>query len=172
MSCYVYMIRSGYGNNKPVKIGMADDPKRRIKELQTGNPEVLNLVLTIHCRSRRHARLVESTLHNQLKGVNVLGEWYKVRNDKLYKVLNKLATEPDCNVIEEFNLSSPVDDTRRMLRSERKKCENQAKHISELERAIRERKIRCGNYRKILFSLGLSDGEISKQLKEIEGKRS
>lgn len=167
--CYVYMIRSGYGNNKPLKIGMADNPKKRIKELQTGNPYPLNLVLTIRCNSRKHARLVESTLHGQLSGVNVLGEWYKVRHDKLYKVLSALSNDPDCDVVERFNLVSDVDRTRGMLRSERKRTDTLKKEKEELERALSWRKVKLAAIRDHLVSNELmTHKEIDFVLKSIE----
>lgn len=166
--CYVYMIRNGPKSKSPIKIGMANNPKQRVKELQTGNPEVLHIVMTIKCNSRKHARLVERTLHNQLCGVNVLGEWYKIKEHVLYKVLTKLALDPSCNVAESLNIKPLVDNTRKMLRTQRKKNDGQSKQILELQEAIKNRKVRCANYRKIIFNLGLDDGQISKLLKEME----
>lgn len=164
--CYVYIIRSGRGNRRPIKIGMADNPKRRIKELQTGNPELLNLVLTMKCNSRKHARLVERTLHNQLEGVNILGEWYQVKENKLFKVLKLLAKDPSCDVIEEFNLTAPVEHTRQMLRTERKRSDSLRRHTKEMEEEIAKRKKKCKVYRELLNNLGMTDKEIQDELKK------
>ena len=153
-----------------VKCYIAQNPKKRIKELQTGNPEVLNIVLTIECNSRNHARLVERTLHEQLIGVNVLGEWFKVRSDKLYKVLRRLAIDPNCDVIEEFNLQAPTEKTRSMLRAERKRNESQAKHINEVELALSKRKIKIDLLMKKLSEMGVSYKEQHDYLKSEEEK--
>ncbi len=166
--CYVYMIRNGSGSKRPIKIGMANNPSKRIKELQTGNPEILHIVMTVKCNSRKHARLVEKTLHNQLCGVNILGEWYQVKQHALYKALSRLAQDPDCNIIEDINIKPLVDNTRQMLRTQRKKNEGQSKQILELQDVIKKRKERCANYRKIIKKLGLSDTDISKLLKDME----
>lgn len=170
--CYVYIIRSGDGVRQPVKIGMADDPKKRIKTLQTGNPNQLHLVMIIECNSRRHARLLESTLHNHLCGVNVLGEWYKIKEHQLYKVLRQLGSSDECRIVEEHQTESVVSKERSLLRSERKRSEGAKKANAELEKILRRRSIEVKVLRNMLYTSGLDSKQLKKDVKEEVEKRA
>ena len=68
---YVYIIQSGKTKKSPVKIGMSDDPEKRIKQLQTGNPQVLRIIISIKCNSRKRAFELERTLHRMLSRNNI-----------------------------------------------------------------------------------------------------
>lgn len=83
---------------------MANNPSSRIKELQTGNPEKLEVVLTVECKDRASARDLERFLHQSLSGINILGEWFSLSKNNLYKVLKRLSIDPECKVVSEFNL--------------------------------------------------------------------
>ena len=79
MNYYLYCI--AYKNEGPVKIGISDNPFRRLKELQTGNPYKLNIYFMRNFRTKEIARFIETNLSHQLnaKGVqiNVGGnEWF------------------------------------------------------------------------------------------------
>lgn len=102
---YVYLIQSGNKPKSPIKIGMSNDPEKRIKQLQTGNPVILRLVLSIKCKSRSHAFRLEKTMHQLLKGNNIINEWYSVVRSNIYKSLNLLANNPDYeNVVNNIGL--------------------------------------------------------------------
>ena len=88
---YVYLIQSGNKPKSPIKIGMSDNPEKRIKQLQTGNPVQLRLVLSIKCKSRAGAFKLESDMHNLLHKMNIINEWYSVVRSNVYKALNELA---------------------------------------------------------------------------------
>jgi len=55
------------------KIGIAQDPEKRMRELQTGNPQRLELATIIE--SDQPAR-VENTLHRIYQECKHRGEWY------------------------------------------------------------------------------------------------
>ena len=76
MTCYVYIIQSGEGKNPPIKIGVANDPEKRMSELQTGSPFLLRLKAKILCDSRKKAYELESWLHGRFSNVNINGEWF------------------------------------------------------------------------------------------------
>ena len=139
--CYVYMIRSGESQNNPIKIGMASDPHRRIKELQTGNPCLLYMVMTIECQGRKEARRLEKKLHELLETVNVLGEWYKANRQQLYKVLKRMSKDETCKIVEPYQLRKPVSHERQLLRNERKRTEN-------LKRCVREAELSAGRSKR------------------------
>lgn len=69
MRC-VYLIR---GNEGKYKIGIAKNPSQRIRQLQTGNSDKLELIETYQSEN---ASKIESTLHNQYAHVRNHGEWF------------------------------------------------------------------------------------------------
>ena len=66
----VYLIR---GNDGQYKIGIAKNPKQRIKQLQTGNSDKLTIIETYESEN---ASKIESTLHNQYAHLRNEGEWF------------------------------------------------------------------------------------------------
>jgi predicted GIY-YIG superfamily endonuclease len=89
---YVYIIECDCGNyvNNPLKIGVAEDPKNRISQLQTGNPFRLKLITQIPCDSRKQAEYIERELHYQFRKFHMHGEWFKGGGVKLSKALAKI----------------------------------------------------------------------------------
>ena len=67
---YVYLIR---GNDGRYKIGIADNPMKRIRQLQTGNSDPLTL---IEIYQSENARKIESALHNRYSHARNVGEWF------------------------------------------------------------------------------------------------
>lgn len=66
---YVYLIQS----NEFYKIGIANDLKTRLAQLQTGNPTEL---LILACYEFPNAQAVEIALHQKYKNVRKRGEWF------------------------------------------------------------------------------------------------
>jgi hypothetical protein len=67
---WVYFIQSG--DNGPIKIGVAGDVGRRLRSMQTGNPETLRLL------GKWWATVEdERTLHRQFAYAHLHGEWFK-----------------------------------------------------------------------------------------------
>ena len=66
----VYLIR---GNNGKYKIGIAKNPKERIRQLQTGNSDQLKIIETYESEN---ASTIEFALHAQYSHVKKVGEWF------------------------------------------------------------------------------------------------
>jgi hypothetical protein len=69
---FVYLIR---GNDGKYKIGSAKEPKQRLRQLQTGNSDKLELV---EVYQSENARKIESTLHRYYSYVRNVGEWFNL----------------------------------------------------------------------------------------------
>lgn len=78
---YVYLITGTEKHKDRVKIGVAANPKSRLKELQTGSPETLEIRRVIKIRNRSEAFKVEAGLHkticNYLGIRHIHGEWFE-----------------------------------------------------------------------------------------------
>lgn len=68
---YVYFIQSG--ESGPVKIGIADNPYKRLVELQVGSPERL----TIRAMFMTETATDERRLHEEFEEEHISGEWFR-----------------------------------------------------------------------------------------------
>jgi hypothetical protein len=66
----VYLIR---GNDGKYKIGIAKNPKKRIRQLQTANAEALKLIDEY---KSENANRIEKALHYQYSYSRSMGEWF------------------------------------------------------------------------------------------------
>jgi Meiotically up-regulated gene 113 len=66
----VYVIR--IGDDGPCKIGSATDPVRRLRHLQTGQPQRLRLLHVF-----RGGAEEEAALHRRFAAVRISGEWFQ-----------------------------------------------------------------------------------------------
>jgi len=74
METAVYLVTE---DGRPFfKIGVAADPKRRIKELQTGNPRQLEIGHIEWFPTRQMARTVERAMHANFATHAAKGEWF------------------------------------------------------------------------------------------------
>lgn len=69
--------------NNFIKIGVSDNPERRIKDLQTGNPYEIKLLLAI---DDYDAYGLENQFHKYFKNINSIGEWFEVDENVKYFV--------------------------------------------------------------------------------------
>lgn len=81
----VYLIRD---ESDRVKIGVATDPKARLAQLQTGNPEKLELLATCH-----GGEPFERKLHTRYAASRVQGEWFVFEYPE---ICESLAVELNC----------------------------------------------------------------------------
>lgn len=84
---FVYVL----GCDGFVKIGIAADPIKRLRACQTGNPhsvEFLGMFPTIT------PRIDEENLHRQFEEFHKLGEWFKLNEWRLAKLLRKACYRP------------------------------------------------------------------------------
>jgi len=66
----VYLIR---GNDGKYKIGTSKNPEKRIKPVQTGNPDQLKIIETY---TSINATKIEVALHNKYSYARNVGEWF------------------------------------------------------------------------------------------------
>lgn len=71
MSGYVYFIQAGDGG--PIKIGFAQDPQARLRELSTGSPARLSLLRAVSASGIHQ----EQMLHRQFGDLRLKGEWFR-----------------------------------------------------------------------------------------------
>lgn len=65
----LYIIQSN--NNGLIKIGRSKNPQKRLKQLQTGNPNKLKLIYTFEGEGWR-----EKIIHERLSYYRLEGEWF------------------------------------------------------------------------------------------------
>ena len=74
----VYLIVAR--NQRSCKVGISQDPTKRLKELQTGSSSVLSINRIFWMRNRTEAHALESGTHRELgrRGLQRTGEWFPV----------------------------------------------------------------------------------------------
>lgn len=81
MSCFVYVISVSDDNGQPLqpcKIGISDDPARRLKALQTSHYSKLILVCSFVVPTKEIARSLEAAFHQINAGKRLAGEWFDI----------------------------------------------------------------------------------------------
>lgn len=82
MSGFVYFIRE-QGEPGYIKIGASDSPIHRLRQLQSGNPRELHLVVAVEVRANFRERTTrewhrhEAAYHRNFAYYRVHGEWFK-----------------------------------------------------------------------------------------------
>ena len=82
MGHFVYFVstRERKGT-QPVKIGYSKNPNKRLKSLQTGYPNKLEIMKKVRCGTEKDARKLEKTIHwfasRKFQGLN--GEWFIIK---------------------------------------------------------------------------------------------
>lgn len=74
----VYAMITEIGAEEYVKVGIANDVKRRWGELQTGCPTPLSVLATFRCYGREVAAAAEADIHKYLQRfcLEQRGEWF------------------------------------------------------------------------------------------------
>lgn len=81
---YIYVI----GNNENrQKIGFAKDPNRRLKTLQTGNPDKLYLHHYVEIPDEK-VRIMENKIHTEISYKRITGEWFNISAEDAKLVLD------------------------------------------------------------------------------------
>jgi len=76
---FVYVISA---EDDAVKIGVARNVERRMKELQTGQHRKLSVLSSLFCGSRQEAYAIECRTHQLLKDDMLEGEWFGVTGEE------------------------------------------------------------------------------------------
>jgi len=87
---YTYLIKDN--ENGLYKIGVAKNPQKRLKELQTGNPFELFIVDTY---LTEYSNKIEKTLHRKYSYLKKEGEWFNL------SIQEEVSFIDDCKKIEE-----------------------------------------------------------------------
>lgn len=83
MSCiaeHVYFIQSG-GQSGPLKIGVSANPLLRLRELQQGNPDRLEIIGTMPGNRR-----LERAYHELHDHIRIRGEWFAAEPELLESI--------------------------------------------------------------------------------------
>ena len=168
---FVYVVRAGTGSRSPIKVGVADDVQKRMKQLQTGNPKELILVMHFECDDRAHAFRLEKTIHDILKGQRLWGEWFSVSKSKVMKLLNSMGNRDDIDsIVKKMDLfdRAGVNITKKDVASVKLKgvIRSRDYEIEDLKNSISIAKKKRGAYVDELQRLGLS----FKEIKELRRK--
>ena len=75
---YIYVIASD--RDGPVKVGVSNDPAKRLAQLQTGHDKLLQLFAAEECLAS-HALALETVIHRQLGYLRLVGEWFSLDVD-------------------------------------------------------------------------------------------
>ena len=77
---FVYLITTKTDNRLFFKVGKANNPEGRLKDLQTAHHSKLTLSYTLQCRNNMEAKHVEKMCHNKLSKMKEVkkmrGEWF------------------------------------------------------------------------------------------------
>ncbi|MEE8289753.1 MAG: GIY-YIG nuclease family protein [Nitrosomonadaceae bacterium] len=158
---FVYIIKAGLGAKSPIKVGVANNVQKRIKQLQTGNPFELLLVMHFECNDRRHAFHVEKTIHEILDGQRLCGEWFRVSKSRLMKVINGLGSKHEIECLtQEMDLFERQQ--AGIAASLRKKVRSRDKEVWDLKLAIKRGKLARKAYIDKLLQLDVTYEEIAR----------
>lgn len=80
------------------KIGIANDSKKRFKQLKTGNPTI-RMVFTLHVDC---PPVVELELHTKFYEKRVDGEWFDLSPEDLFYIFDKFLGEYNTHTLEDF----------------------------------------------------------------------
>ena len=84
MTGFVYLI--GESGTKKVKIGRSkSDPNNRLKQLQTGNPNQLELLFSL---KTKYPTKVEAGIHRLYGSQRMIGEWFYFED--ITELINKI----------------------------------------------------------------------------------
>lgn len=73
---YIYVISCTDSDGPLCKIGIANEPVKRLRQLSTASPHQLRLEM---CRHTEHARTVEGLAHQRFADERRNGEWFALR---------------------------------------------------------------------------------------------
>lgn len=77
---YIYLIENTVGEEVRYKIGYAGNIEKRLKQLQTGNPGLMNVV---RIYKTSWGRILEKTLHDKYSKFNIQNEWFILNKQQI-----------------------------------------------------------------------------------------
>jgi len=82
---YVYLIQSGEGIDRPIKIGVSSNINKRLEAIQVGNPDKVHLIAKMETDGEAHAYWLEKNLHKFFSSDRIRGEWFSKINMKKFE---------------------------------------------------------------------------------------
>ncbi len=82
---YVYIIENTHLHD--TKIGISNNPEKRIKQLQTGSSRPLIIRYAIRFNNRDEAIKVENALHKKYSRYKLIGEWFDIDYNQVVKYI-------------------------------------------------------------------------------------
>lgn len=79
---FIYIISQVKHQNGPVKIGISDNPQKRLKQIQTGHPEKIEIKHLEEISTRRKTLELEKNLHRDFSIYRSHGEWFNMNVDE------------------------------------------------------------------------------------------
>ena len=119
MSSHYYMYAVAYKKEGPVKIGISSNPDKRLKQLQTGSPEKLVLLVLRDFKEKRIAKFAESQIHTLLKydgHISPSGnEWFSINTTWAQSILTEFPyhdgiTDDDGYAVEPYTNNNFIAD--------------------------------------------------------------
>ena len=88
---FIYIIKDTINNS--IKIGISQNPTKRLKQLQTGSPNPLELIYTEECGygGRKRTLQLEKLIHKDIKGKGLKqrGEWFTLNEStSIQEIIN------------------------------------------------------------------------------------
>ena len=111
---YVYIIENQ--DSGAIKIGVAHNVEKRIKQLQTGSVSELNLIYRSNICS--NAFEVEKFMHDKFNNRHIRGEWYNVGKTEVINELEKCNFVLKSSFVDNSNISETIFDDIEKLRLE------------------------------------------------------
>lgn len=113
---YVYIIENQ--DNGAIKIGVGNNPEKRLKQLQTGSVSELELVYRSNLCS--NAFEIESFMHNNFSENHIRGEWYRVEKSTVIHELEKQNYVLTSNFVNSLGLVQTFFDDIQDLKNNKK----------------------------------------------------
>ena len=133
----VYFISDG----KYVKIGKGNSPLQRLKNIQTGNGNRLELLFYLPYECEADAFMIERTLHYFYRNKRIGGEWFDILNDVDGIVISAMFGDSECLVFNEGNLVSIFNGTKLSIEKIRKTVGIETPHFKRFEAQTEEEAI-------------------------------
>lgn len=90
---YIYVIAGS--PDGPTKIGITQDPEKRLRGLQTGHPERLAVYAERQVRASV-VRQIEGECHRRLKDVRSQGEWFEMTAEQAERIVDQVIASFGC----------------------------------------------------------------------------
>ncbi len=79
----------------PCKVGISDDPSKRLASLQIGNPRRLSIFSLFGGYTRREAKDLEGWVHSALYLSHIRGEWFDANADEIESIIDKVIKDAE-----------------------------------------------------------------------------